>query len=106
MSVHEIQRFLFETNRDPARSAAYRDRPKEAVSNWPGSLTADEQRLLADRDVVGLYRHGVHGVLLAVSSATLGITPPELRRRLKEAYGLDELGRPSDGASHTKETRS
>lgn len=94
MSLWEVQRFLFELNRATGRGAAFSQAPYRVVAEWDGQLTAREQDLLAACDVVGLYRHGVHGVLLAVTATALGTTPQQVRQELKAAYGLDEKGQP------------
>lgn len=92
--MHEVERFLFHLNSRPQLAEAFAEDAVACVSSWEGPLETREQELLASADVTGLYRHGVHPVLLAVAASSLGVSPQEVRSRLKRSFGLDDEGRP------------
>lgn len=94
MSVHEVERFLFQLNSRPELADAFAEDAAACVSSWDGPLEIAEQELLVSADVSGLYRHGVHPVLLAVAASSLGLSAQEVRVRLKRSFGLDDEGRP------------
>lgn len=94
VSVHEVERFLFAVKSNPGLASSYRQDRVATVASWEGGLEPREIRLLETADFTGLYRHGVHPVLLASSAAALGVRAEEGRRQLKEAFGLDDAGRP------------
>lgn len=94
MSVHEVERFLFAVKSNHVLADLYRRDRGAAVASWEGALESQEVQLLEAADIPSLYRHGVHPVLLAGAASSLGVRPEEGRRLLKEAFGLDDSGRP------------
>lgn len=73
---------------------AFAQGARETIASWDGPIDAGEAELLVTADIPGLYRHGVHPVLLAVASSSLGVSAEDARAALKRDHGLDEQGRP------------
>ena len=75
MSLYQVQKLLFQVNRDPrVRGRFMTDR--EALAAEYG-LTGQERRAVLEADFHALYGMGVHSLLLAPLAATLGLTFPD-----------------------------
>lgn len=85
MSLHAVERLLYELNRDPAKVTEFRERPERLLERY--DLTEEERGWFAERDVLALYRHGVHPLLLAPASRFFGIGQSEFRAALAPAIG-------------------
>ena len=85
MSLHAVERLLFEMNRDPSKVSRFRADAEELLRGR--DLTPRERELIASGDVLGLYRHGVHPLLLAPASRFFGLGPEEFRAALAPAIG-------------------
>lgn len=85
MSLHAVERLLYELNRDPQKVAAFRADPDQVLAGR--ELTPDEERWLRNSDVLALYRHGVHPLLLAPASRFFGIEQQAFRAMLAPAIG-------------------
>jgi aromatic-ring opening dioxygenase LigAB LigA subunit len=85
MSLHAVERLLYELNRDPAKVTEFREDPERLLSRY--ALTDDERGWLAGRDVLALYRHGVHPLLLAPASRFFGLEQSDFRAALAPAIG-------------------
>ncbi|MGX7677584.1 aromatic ring-opening dioxygenase subunit LigA [Jatrophihabitans sp. DSM 45814] len=85
MSLHAVERLLYELNRDPAKVAEFRSQPTEILGRF--DLTEDERGWLQERDILALYRYGVHPLLLAPASRFFGIEQADFRAALAPAIG-------------------
>jgi hypothetical protein len=85
MSLHSVERLLYDLNRDPAKVTAFQSRPAAVLAGY--ELTEDEARWLAERDILALYRHGVHPLLLAPASRFFQIDQRDFRAALAPAVG-------------------
>ena len=62
MSLYQVQKFLFQLNRDPARQQAYLADRDGALAGY--ELTAEERDALGGPDIGFLYHLGVNGQIL------------------------------------------
>lgn len=62
MSAYEVQRFIWELDRDRARKARFREHPDRVLDEY--RLSADEKRTLLDLDAWALRAMGVHPILI------------------------------------------
>lgn len=85
MSLHAVERLLYELNRDPAKVAEFREHPEELLARY--ALTDEERGWFRERDILALYRHGVHPLLLAPASRFFGIGQSAFRAALAPAIG-------------------
>ena len=71
MSLYQLQKFLYNLNRDDEIKARYQSDPGGLLAGY--DLNEEEQGALADRDVGLLYVLGVNGQILMHYAAFLGI---------------------------------
>lgn len=71
MSLYQMQKFLFEINRDPAVQRLYRDDLDALLRRY--DLTAEERGAVASRDIGLLYVLGANGQLLMHYAAFIGM---------------------------------
>lgn len=62
MSLYQIQKLMYEVNRDPERRAEYRKDKAAFAARY--DLTAEEQDAITQLDIRRLYQFGVHPLLL------------------------------------------
>lgn len=62
MSLYQLQKLIFDVNRNPERREAYRADKAGFMTRY--ELTPEEQAAIADLDVRKLYSYGVHPLLL------------------------------------------
>lgn len=62
MSLYQLQKLIYDVNRNPERRGAYRADKTEFLARY--QLTPEEQAAIADLDVRKLYSYGVHPLLL------------------------------------------
>jgi hypothetical protein len=62
MSLYQLQKLIYEVNRNPERRDTYRTDQAGFVARY--QLTHEEQRAIIELDVRKLYRLGVHPLLL------------------------------------------
>lgn len=62
MSLYELQKLIYDVNRNPERRDAYRADQARFVTRY--QLTSEEQEAIIELDVRKLYRLGVHPLLL------------------------------------------
>jgi hypothetical protein len=62
MSLYQLQKLIYEVNRNPGRRDAYRADKAGFVTCY--ELTAEEQQAIIELDVRKLYQFGVHPLLL------------------------------------------
>ena len=71
MSLYQVQKFLYNLNRDDAVKSQFRSDPESALRRY--ELTDDECKMLLDGDIGLLYVIGVNGQILMHFAAFLGI---------------------------------
>jgi hypothetical protein len=62
MSLYQLQKFIYDVNRNPERREAYRADKAGFIARY--ELSPEEQAAIADLDVRKLYSYGVHPLLL------------------------------------------
>ena len=93
MSLYQVQKLLYNLNRDPAVQARYHDDLEGLLSDY--RLTDEERRWLREGDVGELYIHGVNGQILMHFAALLGQEWNEYIQAMKD--GLEKHGQVRDG---------
>jgi len=71
MSLYQLQKFLYNLNRDPEVQVAYRDDPSRLLNHY--DLTNEEKIALTEGDIGLLYVLGVNGQILMHYAAFLDI---------------------------------
>ena len=82
MSVYQLQKFLFELNRDPAVQSEYRTGPQSLLDRY--ELTAEERDAIAKGDIGLIYVLGANGQLLMHFAALLGMAWPDYIQAMRE----------------------
>jgi hypothetical protein len=72
MSLYQLQKFLFDLNRDPRVQRGYGADPAELLAQY--ELTKDERAALEGGDIGLLYVLGANGQLLMHFAAFLGLS--------------------------------
>ena len=62
MSLYQLQKLMYEVNRNPEQRDAYRNDGAAFIARF--DLTADEKDAVARLDIRTLYRLGIHPLLL------------------------------------------
>ncbi|HKX50057.1 MAG TPA: hypothetical protein VJQ48_06445 [Candidatus Binatia bacterium] len=62
MSLYQLQKLIYDVNRNPERRDAYRADKAGFLARY--ELTPGEQAAIADLDIRQLYSYGVHPLLL------------------------------------------
>lgn len=62
MSLYQLQKLMYQVNRDPERRNAYRNDGTAFIARF--DLTAEEKDAVARLDIRTLYQLGVHPLLL------------------------------------------
>jgi hypothetical protein len=75
MSLYDVQKLLFQVNRDSKTLDRFLHERKELISEY--RLNEDEQRAVMATDFRRLYEMGVHSLLLGPLAANLGLSFPE-----------------------------
>jgi hypothetical protein len=71
MSLYQMQKFLFEINREPAVQRQYHEDLDALLDRY--DLTAEERGAIASRDIGLLYVLGANGQLLMHYAAFIGM---------------------------------
>jgi hypothetical protein len=71
MSLYQMQRFLFDINRDRSVQAQFRERPDQVLERY--ELTSEERDAIAAGDIGLIYVLGANGQLLMHYAAFLGM---------------------------------
>ncbi|WP_427452871.1 aromatic ring-opening dioxygenase subunit LigA [Litorimonas sp. WD9-15] len=93
MSLYQVQKLLYQLNRDPATQARFKTDVDGLLSDY--KLTDDEKNWLRAGDVGELYIHGVNGQILMHYAAFIGQEWDEYIQAMKE--GLTKHGQVRDG---------
>jgi len=75
MSLYQMQKFLYEINREPAVQRDYRSDLQRLLDRY--ELTAEERDALARGDIGLIYVLGANGQLLMHFAAFLGMSWPQ-----------------------------
>ena len=82
MSLYQLQKFLYELNRDAAVQASYRSDSDALLSRY--ELTDEERQALKDGDVGLVYVLGANGQLLMHFAAFLGLPWPAYIQSMRD----------------------
>jgi hypothetical protein len=82
VSLYQLQKFLFDLNRDGAVQSGFRERPDAVLDRY--ELTAEERAAVATGDVGLIYVLGANGQLLMHYAAFLGMPWPEYIAAMRE----------------------
>jgi hypothetical protein len=89
MSLYGVQNAMYQLKKDKALQARFK---QDAVRALEGhDLTAAERDALVAGDLAGLYRMGVHPLLLAPYSRMMGIPRPKYQELLTPLKGVQQL---------------
>ncbi|MBM4204571.1 MAG: aromatic ring-opening dioxygenase subunit LigA [Gammaproteobacteria bacterium] len=86
MSLYQLQKFLYQLNRDPAVRTLYGDDPAAALSRY--ELTPEERQAIEAGDVGLLYVLGVNGQILMHFAGWLGIPWFDYLQRMREGVRI------------------
>jgi len=86
MSLHDVERLLFGLNRDQEQAAAFLEDPEAVLDEHP-HLSIEEHKMLSDRDVLSLYRYGLHPLLLVQASRFFGMQLIDFNEAIQPALG-------------------
>ncbi len=82
MSLYQLQKFLFELNRDPVVQRDYRSDRDNLLNRY--TLTAEERSAIAAGDIGLMYVLGANGQLLMHFAAFLGIAWPDYIQAMRD----------------------
>src|SRR6201981_1657883 len=93
MSLYQLQKFLYDLNRDPRMQRTYRAEPDTLLSQY--ELTNDERAALQAGDIGLIYVLGANGQLLMHFAAFLGLSWPAYIQAMRDGlarYGPGRAG--------------
>jgi Aromatic-ring-opening dioxygenase LigAB, LigA subunit len=82
MSLYQLQKFLFDINRDPLAQRDYRVDLRALLDRY--ELTAEERSALERGDIGLIYVLGANGQLLMHYAAFLGLAWPEYIQAMRD----------------------
>ncbi len=82
MSLYQLQKFLFDINRDPAVQAEYRSSAEALVQRY--DLTPQERAAIVAGDIGLIYVLGANGQLLMHFAAFLGMPWPAYIQSMRD----------------------
>jgi Aromatic-ring-opening dioxygenase LigAB, LigA subunit len=85
MSLYQLQKFLYEINRDPALQRDYRTDRRTLLERY--ELTPEERSALADGNIGLIYVLGANGQLLMHYAAFLGMSWAQYIEAMREGVG-------------------
>jgi hypothetical protein len=89
MSLYGVQSFLYRLKREPALQKGLEARDDRTFEGFP--VDSDERAAILSGDVAGLYRRGVHPLLLAPYSRFVGISAARYKELMLPAKGSRQL---------------
>jgi hypothetical protein len=89
MSLYAVQNVLFHLKKDKAFVAAFKADPPGALSKH--DLTDAEREAVIGGDLAALYLMGVHPLLMAPYSRTMGIPRPRYQELLGPLKGMQQM---------------
>jgi hypothetical protein len=93
MSLYQLQKFLFEINRDPALQQQFRADKASVISRY--DLTEEERSAIENDDVGLIYVLGANGQLLMHYAAFIGLPWAEYIQAMRDGvakYGPVRAG--------------
>jgi Aromatic-ring-opening dioxygenase LigAB, LigA subunit len=93
MSLYQLQKVLFELNRDSAVQHEFREDARRLLERY--DLTSEERDALSAGDVGLIYVLGANGQLLMHFAAFLGMAWPDYIQAMRE--GVRRHGQPRAG---------
>ena len=93
MSLYQLQKFLYDINRDPSAQEKYRADLEGLLDRY--ELTGEERRALAAGDIGLIYVLGANGQLLMHYAAFLGLSWPAYIQAMRDGvarYGPVRAG--------------
>jgi hypothetical protein len=81
MSLYQLQKLIYQVNRDPAQRERYRQDPQAFVRSY--ELTEEESRAALSVDLRTLYSMGVHSLLLRPFSLLHKVSNEDYAKALK-----------------------
>ncbi|HYL71473.1 MAG TPA: aromatic ring-opening dioxygenase subunit LigA [Candidatus Dormibacteraeota bacterium] len=88
MSLYQLQKFLYDINREPALQRQYRAEPQALLGRY--ELSGEERAALATGDIGLIYVLGANGQLLMHFAAFLGLSWPAYLQAMRD--GVAEHG--------------
>lgn len=82
MSLYQVQKFLFQLNRDPRSQEAYAADPAAATNDY--DLSPEERRALVEADIGLLFHLGVNGQILMHFAALHHIEWNDYLQRMRD----------------------
>ena len=82
MSLYQLQKFLYDVNRDPGVQGKYRADLERLLDQY--ELTSEERSALAAGDIGLIYFLGANGQLLMLYAAFLGISWPDYIQAMRD----------------------
>ena len=82
MSLYQLQKFLYDINRDPGVQGIYRADLEGLLDRY--ELTSEERSALATGDIGLIYVLGANGQLLMHYAAFLGMSWPDYIQAMRE----------------------
>ncbi len=82
MSAYGLQKLIREVNRSPVARQAFMNDAEAFARNF--ELTDPERAAVLSRDWTGLYRLGVHGLLLRPFSILHGVSEPDYLHAIRK----------------------
>ena len=82
MSLYQLQKFLFDLNRDPAVQSSYRASAGSVVERY--DLTPEERDAVVGGDIGLIYVLGANGQLLMHFAAFLGMPWPSYIQAMRD----------------------
>jgi hypothetical protein len=82
MSLYQLQKFLYDLNRDPGVQASFRAQPAQLLGRY--ELTGEEHAALAAGDIGLIYVLGANGQLLMHFAAFLGLSWPAYLQAMRD----------------------
>jgi hypothetical protein len=82
MSLYQLQKFLYDINRDPSAQGKYRTDAQALLDRY--ELTGEERSALAAGDIGLIYVLGANGQLLMHYAAFLGLSWPAYIQAMRD----------------------
>jgi len=80
MSLYQLQKLMFEVNRNPERREEYRKDAAAFATRY--DLTVEEKEAVSSLDIRTLYQRGVHSLLLRPFTLLHGVSNEDYAKAL------------------------
>lgn len=85
MSLQALEHFFYRLKSDPEVRPRFLTDERAYAEKL--DLTAGERKALLDRDLIGLYRLGVHPLLLFPFARAVGVSVPDYKKTMSAIAG-------------------